>query len=419
MRRYRDQSDLRKLTKASYAQPKDRKPGQPSEQEMTEAEIKHYAIIEAAAAIASAKAGDRMNRFLGVIVAALGLLGGGLVVLANLAIDLRIEEEFAERSNAVFGFVTVQRNIVELDRFFESEVERADDIEELEARESALRRVIDQVSEDTVGYMSRFRMVSAGEQVAISGLAGYVPSETDLYVLEYDIIELIDKISVRARGISHYQPITELGLANPEIAREARRFRVDFAYASGISLLSETSLTRDLTPFQELYDEHQRMLRELTNWPEYSFLFGLLIEDQLGSTDEELARIASGMADLSAPDFNNLIETIAEIAIDGSNNDQYRLAADRTYATFVEGCDVGGFVPRVVCEELNSMGVWNFFPAASGGGSLTSVGLSSPLDLSPRMDVWSAGLGGHIAATAHVEKPVSAKTAERAAAGRY
>ncbi|MEO1659236.1 MAG: hypothetical protein AAFR65_16120 [Pseudomonadota bacterium] len=413
MRRYRGQGELRKLAEAPSARLEGSGHPRLADDQSVEASDNNFAVVEAAAAIASAKVGQRMSRFFVLVVGVLGLVVGGLAVLANQAIDQRVEKKFEARSNAVFGFVTVQRNILELDRYFESELGRVSEITDPEAGESAMRLTIDQATDDAVGYLSRFRSLANGEDVTINGLTGYVPSETDLYALQYNLTELMDKISYHARGISYYQPIVGLGLANPEIAREARRFRRDFAYASGVSLLSEPSLPRDLSSLKGLYDEHLRMLRELTNWPEYALLFGLLIEDQLGSSNEELRVLTAGMQDLSPADFGSLIDTIAEIGIDGSANEQYRLAADRTYATLMDGCDGGNFIPGPVCAEIKSSGVLSVFPSATPTESLTSVGLNPSTAGSLGADAWSASLGGQVAASTPADKPVPSKGGRR------
>jgi len=404
MRRYQDTDDLRKLhpaTTGSFANAGKKRPELTNE-ELDEAEIKHYAIIDAAAAIASSKVDDRLTRLFFGVIGFLTAVGGGIYFTLDQQIRSTasevVNDEFDRRGNAIFGFFALQRRLMDIDRRFEFEIDEQQEIarEQDESRRDtrqSSRILIDGVTRELSSFMA---VLNGESDKKVPAADDYTITSADRIFMESEISDSITSVARFSRGVTYYEPITKLYFASPQIAMLSEDFLIDFTYASGFMLISDPFVSRDSLAAQDLYAAHRDARRFLTGWPELTVLYSMLIEAQLGATPEQLARVGQQMDELNDVDFESMLMMIAEIGFDSKIDPNYKLAGERTIATLMNGCGVGGFIPTSVCVRFENFGIEEYFGASANTGSLTSVGLSPSGSLLAGDTAWSTGIGGHV-----------------------
>ena len=418
MRRYRDQGDLRKLhpaTTGSFANAGKKRP-ELTQEELDEAEIKHYAIIDAAAAIASSKVDDRLTRLFFGVIGFLTAVGGGVYYALDQQIQSTanevVNDEFDRRGNAIFGFFALQRRLMDIERRFDFEIDlqqeiarEQDDQDESRATRQSARILIDGVTRELSSFMS---VLNGESDDTVPAADDYTITSADRIFMESEISDSITSVASFSRSVSYYEPITKLYFAGPQIAMLSEDFLIDFTYASGFMLLSDPFVSRDSLAAQDLYAAHRDARRFLTDWPELTVLYSMLIEAELGATPEQLARVGQQMDELNEVDFDSMVRTIAEIGFDSRVDPNYKLAGERTIATLMNGCGVGGFIPTSVCVRFENYRIEEFF---GNTGSLMSVGLSPSGSLLAGDTAWSAGIGGHVGSEHPVAKGAREKEA--------
>ena len=303
MRRYRDNADLRKLKPAddarvSFDRSDDRR--SPTPEELKDAQVNHYAVIDAAAAIASAKLTDRLTALFVGAVAILSAVGGGALYLLDQAIKITaqkvVNEEFDKRGNEIFGFFALQRRFYDLKQEFEikeNELQEQEesfrfrnDVTEQEQESLRTRReaTLDEITEELKIFAANLAG-EASDDETFDELISFRLRSAERVFMEDELLNMYVDVADFARRYSYYDPIVDLYLAAPRIALRSEPFLINFAYASSVMLLSDPILatrSQEGRELHRLYQGNQDVRRVLVRWPEYRYLFGTLIEKERG-----------------------------------------------------------------------------------------------------------------------------------------
>ncbi|MEO1040936.1 MAG: hypothetical protein AAFX52_01470 [Pseudomonadota bacterium] len=415
MRRYRQKNELRKLMPISSAsaasaqvEPRFKAPAEPRGQLLE----REAPSVEATMEASSDRLDGRIRRYaLGlvmVLVAACSATYLGLQSeLKRTATEVSqsaVNDEFDRRGNQILGFFAIQQNLLRLERDFDNQLRGYELFEGGDKSEEERRAfqilLIDQTTEELSAFL--FDLSGDGND-SFESLPGYTMSSGDRTFMEAEVADALAMVSGGARSVSHYQPIIDLYMSGPSVGRQSDSFLVDFTYASGLVLLSEPFLQREIAEGYEradLYKESRAARRLLAGWPEFTYLYELLLEAQLGTSVEGLTAIAAPMGRLNRTDMDSMIRTIAEIGYDSSVDSTYSLAGERTVSTISSGCSLPEpFIPRSVCNQIAASGALEYFQSRDAeGGGFRSVSLGRTLDVSgfPAQDDDADGHHGRV-----------------------
>ncbi|MEM6912985.1 MAG: hypothetical protein AAF511_03305 [Pseudomonadota bacterium] len=419
MRRYRHRGELRKLKpaiSASHAAEPHQRRDKKSAETSALLTDKETSPTKTAVKTSADRSDGRILRYafglLAVLVAGYGITYVALErQVAQTATEISqraVNDEFDRRGNQILGFFAVQQNLLRLERDFDHQL-RAYELYEGSDKSEEERRayqvlLIDQTTDELSAFL--FDLSSDGND-SFNDLPGYTMSSGDRTFMETQVADALAMVSSGARSVSHYQPIIDLYMSGPSVGRQSDSFLVDFSYASGLVLLSDPFLQRDIADGFEradLYKESRAARRLLTGWPELTYLYELLLEAQLGGSVDELTTIAAPMGRLNRTDMDSMIRTIAEIGYDSSVDAAYGLAGERTVATISRGCSLpDAFIPRPVCNRIAASGALGYFrssePETAGFRSVSldqAVGAAGVPALMGDGNNWSAGHEGRV-----------------------
>ena len=382
-------------------------------------------MIDAAAAAAASKLTGRFTAILFGAVTLLTAIGGAGLYFVNQQIRSTAEDivsrEFAERGNEIFGFVALQRRFSDTKRDISLRLsEISEEIsfaefageatnEELQELEQGVREALDHASSELSVFAANLTG-TASEAETFEELISYQITSGDRAFMEGELMTMYVDVAHFARDRSYYEPTVDLYLAAPRLAIRSEPFAINFAYASMMTLMSDPFLagaSREDGQLSELYQGNQDALRVLSEWPEFRYLFGVLIEAERGASNEQLAGIAAPMEMLSDIDFQSMIQTIAEIGYDSHASASYRLAGERTIATLTRGCGEE-FIPSSVCGVLFGMYDIRQYFVYSDADEVSAFSVGGMAALSPDAASWSVGIGGRVE-PARTEKPKTTK----------
>lgn len=390
-----------------------------SQDELRDVEVKHYAVIQAAAAIAvrelEANVSRRQAEFRNIIslMLPIAFLVGGWFINDSLSssLDERVDARLDERSEQLLGYVELRSLVEELEG-------RMDDIRISNLRgEADTSASLDILLARFGSAMDKISPILEEDAEALENLS---LSLSDVENLRWRILAAYDKIGESFRAASRYDHMVEVyRLAGSSLLNGQSSFVRNFAFGSGMMLLDEANLRlgRDVsTPVQQLYDDHQTALLLLRDTDEtaYHALFSVLLDAKLGASDEEL-RVHSARIDrlIRLPSDNDpekmriadrrlgqMVSLVGEAGIDAfqARGVEYPIAGAHIYRTILRGCGEGAFLPQELCDPLLS-GALVTYERGLNIGADESVGpvqaVSVSLDVQKSIDP----LTGHITLT--------------------
>ena len=347
-------------------------PGPLTSEELRDVEVKHYAVIQAAAAIAvrelEGNIARRQAEFRNIIslLLPLAFLVGGWFINDSLTrtLDERVDERLNQRSEELLGYVEL-RSLVE-----ELETRMADF--DITSRSGVSSDDLSSFLNRFEPVMGRIRPILNRDEEALERLS---LSLADVENLRWRILSAYDEIGRAFRATSRYDGMVDVyRLGGSGLLTAEGDFLSNFAFGAGMILLDEVNLPlarETQEPVSNLHKDHQTALKALrgSEFDHYHALLSLLIDAKLGATDAELIshktrieymirvaeeRQADDVRGISP--LYGMLGLVREAGYDAFSVEgvKYTVAGQHIYSTLRRGCEDGAFLPSNFCDPLLS-----------------------------------------------------------------